>query len=74
MGIKDKSIGTILDELIVTNIKCFYFQEIINKSDDKEEVFEAAKAAQEMNSRRSKLIMEIDKYFNDQNTIGRKTY
>ena len=74
MSIKEKSIGVLLDELIVTNIKCFYFQEIVNKSDDKDEVFKAAKAAQEMNSRRSKLIIEIDKYFDDPNTISRKTY
>lgn len=72
--ISKKSIGMLIDELSICNVKSFFFQETIMNSADKEAVALAAKNAQEVNSRRSKLVKAIDDYFNDLNSPTTKTY
>ena len=55
-----KSLGTLLDELITTNIKCFMAQETIMSDNSVNVVAEAAKHAQQLNARRNALIRAID--------------
>ena len=61
MEIDRKSIGTLIDELITTSLKCWFAQETIMNSDDEKELAIAAKKAQLMNARRNALIRAIDK-------------
>ena len=63
MSISVKSLGTLFDELITTNIKCYMAQEIImakHLTDVPDVIAKAAKDAQELNARRSQLIRAID--------------
>lgn len=70
----NKSIGNLIDELSIANIKSFYFQETVMNNDDPVKVSEAAKKAQSTNATRSKLIQAINQYFEDQSNIDHKTY
>ena len=75
MDISNKSIATMIDELITTSMKCWYAQEIVMKSDDEKEIATASKSAQLLNKRRNQLIRAIDKQLgNDSITITEKTY
>jgi hypothetical protein len=60
MDISMKSVATMIDELITTDIKCFFAQEEITKGTSTEAVAGAAKKAQELNARRNALIRAID--------------
>ena len=60
MDIEKKSIGMLIDELITTNLKCWFQQEIVLSSTNEKEVAIAAKRAQEYNARRNALIRSID--------------
>lgn len=65
MGIEIKTIGTLIDELITTDIKCFMAQE---PGGD-------LKKAQELNKRRNELIQAIDRRLGDGDaTPTGKTY
>lgn len=56
-----KSIGYIIDELITTDMKCWFAQEdIMNESLTTEQRLNAAIRAQQMNDRRNQLIKAID--------------
>ena len=57
-----KTIGTIFDELSVTNIKIFYLIEKVQKN---EHTKEEAKKIQDLNRYRAELVNEINKYFNE---------
>ena len=70
----EKSIGELIDDLSITNLKCFWYQETIMKGASFEEVANAAKQAQQMNARRNKLVIEINKYFKDTKGPTEKTY
>ena len=59
-NIETKSIGTLVDELITTCMKCWYAQEDVMKETDSDKVAKAAKVAQETNARRNILIRTID--------------
>ena len=61
MEIDKKSIGILIDELITTNLKCWFAQEVVMNSDDETELATAARRAQLMNARRNVLIRAIDK-------------
>lgn len=76
MGLERKSIGFLIDELITTNLKCWFAQEdIMNKNLSSEQRLEAAIRAQEMNNRRNQLIRAIDLLSGDQNiSPTMKTY
>ena len=60
MDISKKSIGVLIDELITTDLKCWFAQERLLSGKDDHEVAEAAKDAQKLNSRRNQLIRAID--------------
>ena len=59
--ISKKSIGYLIDELITTDMKCWFSQEdIMNESLSTEKRLQAAIRAQQMNDRRNQLIAAID--------------
>lgn len=61
MDISRKSLAIMIDELITTNLRCWFAQEdIMNKNLSDEKRLEAAERAQVMNARRSALIKAID--------------
>ena len=64
MGIETKTLGTLIDELITTNIKCFMAQE---PGGD-------LKKAQQLNKRRCQLIQAIDKVLKQEGSMTDKTY
>jgi hypothetical protein len=75
MEIDKKSLGMLFDELISTNLKCWFAQETIMHSTDEKEIIKAAKTAQETNARRNALIRAIDSRVGDSNiTPEGKTY
>jgi hypothetical protein len=56
-----KSIGFLIDELITTDLKCWFSQEdIMNENLSTEDRLKAAIRAQEMNDRRNQIIRAID--------------
>lgn len=71
---RQKSPGTLMDELVTVVIKCFNAQEKVMAGGTDEEVAKAAKIAQETNGRRNQLIRAIDAYFGDPNSPTAKTY
>jgi len=61
MDIKLKSVGILIDELITTDIKCWYAQEEVMKNSHRPVVQgAAAMKAQQLNARRNQLIRAID--------------
>lgn len=56
-----KSVGFLIDELITTDMKCWFAQEdIMNTALTETERLNAAIRAQQMNDRRNQLIRAID--------------
>jgi hypothetical protein len=74
MGIEKKSFASMVDELITTDVKCYFSQEIVMHSNDDKEIAKASKDAQQLNKRRNELIGALDEYVNDSNSPTRKTY
>jgi hypothetical protein len=76
MGIETKSLGFLIDQLITTDLRCWFAQEdIMNESLSEHERLQAAIKAQEQNSLRSKLIKAIDDMTNQEFSMGGdKTY
>lgn len=75
MNIENKSIGFLIDELITTDMKCWFAQETIMGGGPDGEVAEAAKKAQQLNARRNALIRAIDKRCGESGiTLTDKTY
>jgi hypothetical protein len=61
MSIKEKTAGQLIDELITTDLRCWFAQEdIMNKSLSEENRLQAAIRAQEQNAKRTELIRAID--------------
>lgn len=59
--IAKKSIGFLIDELITTDMKCWFAQEMVMSGGGTDsEIAEAAKKAQRLNVRRNALIRAID--------------
>jgi hypothetical protein len=80
MEIDIKTIGQLIDELIVLNIRIWNTLDIITcekisaNSNDKL-IADAARKAQEYNARRTELIRAIDKRLGEgNNTLSEKTY
>lgn len=68
MSIAVKSLGFLIDELITTDVKCWFSQEdIMDESLTTEQRLQAAIRAQEMNNRRNQLIRAIDEMTNQEN-------
>lgn len=76
MSIDQKSIGTLIDELITTCMKCWFAQEdIMNEGLSADERFDAAIRTQAMNSRRNQLMRAIDKALGQEaSSVTSKTY
>ena len=71
--ITNKSTATLIDELISTNIRCWFAQEDIMSETDTDKVAKAAKLAQMTNKRRNELIRAIDERLGETNTPLGKT-
>ncbi len=75
MGIATKSIGFLIDELITTNLRCWFAQEdIMDKSLTETERLKAAINAQTQNAKRTELIRALDSRFGEEHTNTPKTY
>lgn len=69
-----KTTAQLIDELISTNLKCWFAQEQVCQETDPELVAEAAKLAQATNARRNALIRAIDARLGETLTSLPKTY
>jgi hypothetical protein len=77
MDIATKSIGFLIDQLITTNLRCWFAQEdIMNPDLPESKRLEAAIRAQSQNAIRSKLIKALDTEFGEETITmgGDKTY
>lgn len=77
MDIRAKSTGFLIDQLITTNLRCWFAQEDIMNSDLPESKrLEAAIRAQSQNAIRSQLIKAIDEVLGEGDITmgGDKTY
>ncbi len=76
MGIETKTLGFLIDELITTDLKCWFSQEdLMNKDLTEKERLQAAIRTQETNSRRNQLIRAIDELTGGAaNSVTTKTY
>ena len=75
MDISKKSVGTLIDELITTDIKCWFAQERLLYGKDDHEVAEAAREAQKLNIRRNAIISTIDETLGQGDiTVTKKSY
>ncbi len=61
-----KTIGQLIDELGITNMKIFY---LVDKVQKNEHTKEEAKKIQDLNSLRSELVNAINEFFNDKKDI-----
>jgi hypothetical protein len=62
MNINEKTLGQLIDELITTNLRCWFAQEdIMNSALSESQRLNAAIRAQEQNSKRTELIRALDK-------------
>ena len=61
-----KTIGSLIDELGITNIKIFYLVDKVNKD---EHTREDAKKIQDLNRYRSELTNTINDYFKEEKVI-----
>lgn len=59
----EKSIGTLIDELSVTNIKMFY---LVDKVQKNKHTRKDAKKLQDLNSYRARLINVINEHFDEE--------
>ena len=75
MDISNKSLSVLVDELITTNMKCWFAQERLMSSTDDKDVASAAKDAQALNARRNALMRAIDGMVGQGSiTLTEKTY
>ena len=74
--VTDKTPGELVDQLVTTNLLCFYEQEKIKSStENSEDALIAAKRTQKLNARRNKLIRSIDFVLDfEEDTPTAKTY
>ncbi len=64
MSLKEKTPAQLLDELITTDLRCWFAQEqIMNPELSIEQRFDAAVRAQEQNAKRTELIRILDEFF-----------
>jgi hypothetical protein len=77
MDVRTKSIGFLIDQLITTNLRCWFAQEdIMNPNLPESKRLDAAVRAQAQNAIRSELIKAIDEVLGEGNITmgGDKTY
>ena len=61
-----KTIGSLIDELSITNNKIFYLIEKVNKD---EHSLKDVKKLQDLNGYRSELVNAINEYFNQRQEV-----
>lgn len=65
----------LIDELITTNIKCWFAQERLMSATNDHDVAEAARDAQSLNARRNALMRAIDEMLGQGSiTLTEKSY
>lgn len=76
MSADKKTIGNLIDELTITNLRCWFAQDIImSEAHSEQERLDAAVRAQESNKRRNELIRAIDERLGDgDNSVQEKKY
>ena len=78
MGVEVKSLGMLVDELSITNLKCFISIDKLNEYTEKGMKIEAGEQAMlvhKLNQRRNKLIQAIDERMGDsENSTTDKMY
>lgn len=74
MEIETKTIGSLIDELITTSMKCWHAQETVCKAGENAAVAKAAREAQSLNARRNALIRAIDARLKESGSPTAKTY
>lgn len=68
-------LSSLLQELVGTLLACWHAQETVLQSDDTETVAGAARAAQELNAQRNRLMRAIDTLLGEEEiTVTNKTY
>ncbi len=55
-----KSVGELIDELSIVNVKIFHLVDVVDQSEDEKEVAEAAKKLHKLNRRRVELKNALD--------------
>ena len=66
MSIKEKTPGQLIDELITTDLRCWFAQEdIMNESLPEHDRLQAAIRAQQQNAKRTELIRALDSILAD---------
>lgn len=60
-----KTIGNLIDELTITNMKIWACEDIKHDSDDDAKIAEATRKTNKLNPYRNKLIQAIDEGLND---------
>lgn len=60
----DKTLGNLIDELVVTNLKIWACEDIKHSSDDDKVIAAATRKTNILNPQRNRLIEEIDKLAN----------
>ena len=75
-SIKEKSIAELLDSLVTTDMRCWFSQEkIMDTSLSDKERLDAAIRAQEMNSRRTELMIAINESLGQEGiSLATKSY
>jgi RNA processing factor Prp31 len=78
-GVNLKSIGTLIDELSIINIRIWMMIDIIMGKDTRnhtqEEIINVAKEVQKLNAKRTKIIRAIDERLGDKDsTPAEKLY
>lgn len=75
MDITIKPTAVLIDELVTTNLRCWFAQESVMCGETDEEIATAAKMAQRMNARRNMLIRAIgERLGEDEYSPVEKTY
>lgn len=75
MGVREKTIGFIIDELITVSQKLWHLQDDMLLSEDPVVSSNAAKKVQQLNVRRNELINAIDEWAGEgSNPMTIKTY
>ncbi|MDO9465248.1 MAG: hypothetical protein Q7J67_08135 [bacterium] len=60
----EKTIGQLIDELSICNIKIWHLQDIVSKEENEAKIAKAAKQIITENTLRCNLTKEIDGFFN----------
>lgn len=75
MGVKERTIGELIDELTKANLRIWHFMDIeLDPERDMETRFNAGQTVLKLNKRRSELIQAIDESLGQETGFSPKTY